>query len=127
MKERKSLLSSLVAYSIDSHQEDPLITEDECKLLSKIILGIRHLRTSGSVYDASLLLQSKYGVYLGRTSKIWDNVGVHAVVEAAGGLYTDFFGKLITYDNPLKRANENFTWCAAHPKLHKEIQKIIHR
>lgn len=45
------LISSLVAYGIDGHQENPEITHQECVLLAQIILNIRNLRSSNSIYD----------------------------------------------------------------------------
>src|SRR3989344_3970191 len=125
IKGEHSLLYSLVAYSIDGHQESPSITEEECRLLAKVVLCIRNLRASGSVFDAIMTVKGKYGAYLGRTSKIWDNVGLQIIIEEAGGKYTDFFGKPIDYTNPLSKVKENYTWCMAEPNIHQEIQKII--
>ena len=126
IKKGGTLLSSLVAYGIDGHQENPSITEEECKLLAKIVLGIRSLRVSGCIFDAMMVAKSKYGAFLGKSSKIWDHVGVQVVIKEAGGIYTDFYGKPINYTNPLKRTTENYTWCMATSKLHREVQKIIH-
>lgn len=124
--EETTLLKCLVAYGIDGHQENPSLTTEESHTLAQIILGIRNLRTSNSVYDAALVAKGKYGACLNRTSKIWDNVAQQIVIEEAGGIYTDFFGEPIDYSNPIKRANDNFTLCAAAPKLHAQLQTIIH-
>jgi len=124
-KESK-LLSSLVAYAIDGHQENPEITEEECKILARIVLGIRNLRASGSVLNGIYVAKGIYGGYLNRTAKIWDAVAENIIIEEAGGVYTDFFGKPVDYSRPLTRAKQNFTWCAASPTLHKQLQNIIH-
>lgn len=123
---QNNLLSSLLAYGIDGHQENPSITEKECMLLAKIVLSIRSLRMSGCIFDAMMIVKNKYGAFLGKTSKIWDHVGVQIVIEEAGGIYTDFYGKSMDYRNPLEKVKENYTWCIAEPTLHQEIQKIIH-
>jgi len=120
------LTNTLVAYGIDGHQENPQQTKDEGVVLSKIILGIRNLRSSNSAYDFSLLIDGGYGAFLNQTSKIWDNVAAQVLVEEAGGVYTDFFGKPIDYSSPLSRADDNYTYCAAPPQLHKQLQTIIH-
>mgnify|MGYP001562877999 CR=1 FL=1 len=122
-----SLLSTLVAYAVDGHQENPEFTREEFRKLAEITLGIRNLRASGSVFDAIMVAKGKYGGYLNQTSKIWDNVGQQIVIEEAGGIYTDFFGKPMDYSNPLSKAEENFSWCTASPILHKQLQGIIHR
>ena len=51
---------------------------------------------------------------------------ITSVLEEAGGIYTDFFGKPIDYSRPLTIVNENFILCAAAPALHKQLQDIIH-
>lgn len=119
------LINALVAYGIDGHQENPRLTGDECALLSKIIVQIRNLRSSNSVFDYMMVAKGKYGAYLSRTSKIWDNVAPQLIIEEAGGIYTDFFGKIIDYSDPLKKANHCFTFCAAPPTLHSLLQTII--
>lgn len=126
VNETSNLLSSLVSYCIDGHQENPQITYDECKLLADIILNIRNLRTSGSAFDMAMAAKGKYGGYLNRTSKIWDNVAPQILMEEAGGVYTDFFGKPVDYSKPLEKTHINFTACAGPAELHKKLQTIIH-
>lgn len=119
------LINALVAYGIDGHQENPQITKDECGLIGEIVLNIRNLRASNSVFDYMMVAKGKYGAYLNRTSKIWDNVAPQLIIEEAGGVYTDFFGKPIDYSNPLEKSKQNFTFCAASPNLHNQLQLII--
>ena len=121
------LLSTLVAYTLDGHQENPDFTRNECRTMAEIILNIRNLRNAGSCFDAVMVAKGKYGAYLNLTSKIWDNVAQQILVEEAGGIYTDFWGKPIDYTNPLAKAKDNFTLCAAPPILHKQLQDIIHK
>ncbi|MBI5465403.1 inositol monophosphatase, partial [Candidatus Gottesmanbacteria bacterium] len=121
-----SLLATLTAYTLDGYQKKPDFTRIECTVMAEIVLNIRNLRNSGSVFDAAMVAKGKYGAYLNRTSKIWDNVAQQIVIEEAGGLYTDFFGQSIDYSNPMSKVKDNFTFCAASPILHKRLQKIIH-
>ncbi len=121
-----TLLSSLVAYGINGHQEDPTITRTEAGLLGEIVLAIRNLRSSNSAYDAVMVAEGRYGATLNRTSKIWDNVAPQIIIEEAGGLYTDFNGQPINYADALTRTDENLTWCGGTPELHKQLQTIIH-
>src|SRR3989344_8571306 len=100
------LLSSLVAYGIDGHQEDPQKTMKEAEILAKIILNIRNLRTTNSAYDMVQVPAGRYGAFLNRTTKIWDNVALQPIVEEAGGIVTDFWGKPMDYSNPLERVQE---------------------
>ncbi|MDP1833706.1 MAG: inositol monophosphatase [Candidatus Moranbacteria bacterium] len=115
----------LVAYGIDGHQENPESTRGECGLLAEIVLNIRNLRISNSVFDAAMVARGKYGAWLNRTSKIWDNVAQQIIIEEAGGIYTDFFGSPVDYANHINRAEDNFTFLAAPPELHKKLVQII--
>ncbi|HSX42829.1 MAG TPA: inositol monophosphatase [Candidatus Saccharimonadales bacterium] len=122
----EQLLNSLAAYGIDGHQENPVVTRDETALLGDIILGVRNLRSSNSVFDQAMVAKGKYGTALNRTSKIWDNVAQHIVVVEAGGIYTDFFGEPMDYSDPVSKTDANFTMCAAAPVLHGQLMQIIH-
>ena len=122
-----NLLSSLIAYAVDGHQENPELTKKECETLAGLILNIRNLRATGCCFDAVMVANGKFGGYLNQTSKIWDNVTQQIIIEEAGGIYSDFFGKSMDYTNPLSKANLNFTFCAASSKLHKQLQVIIHK
>lgn len=125
VSQEKELINSLVAYGIDGHQENTKFTEDECFLLSKIVLKIRNLRASNSCYDFTAVATGKYGAYLNQTSKIWDNVAPQIIIEEAGGIYTDFRGKPIDYSDPISKANNNFIYVAAAPEIHKQLLSII--
>lgn len=122
-----SLLKTLVAYGIDGHQENPDQTRQECQILSEIVLQIRNLRSSNSAFDIAQVALGRYGGMLNQTSKIWDNVAQHVIIEEAGGVYTDFYGQPLNYTQPLSRADQNFTFCAASPALHAQLQAAIHR
>lgn len=95
--------------------------------MAEIVLGIRNLRAAGCVFDGVMVAKGKYGGYMNQSSRIWDNVGLQIIIEEAGGVYTDFWGKPIDYSNPISKAGNNFTWCMAAPVLHKQLQEIIHK
>ncbi len=121
-----NLLNVLISYGIDGHRDHPEITRQECALLAEILLEIRNLRTTNSSYDITLVAKGIYGAWLTRGSKIWDNVAPQIIIQEAGGIYTDFFGKPIDYTHPLQKRQTNFTVCGASPQLHKKLQEIIH-
>lgn len=122
---KQNLASSLIAYGIDGHQENPDFTEKECQDLAKIILHIRNLRTSNSCYDVAMVVKGKYGAWINRSQKIWDNVAEHIVAEESGATVTDFNGNPLKYSNAVNRIKEDFTICLAPPQIHSELMKII--
>jgi myo-inositol-1(or 4)-monophosphatase len=119
------LKNSLVAYGIDGHQENSELTKKECRVLADIVLNIRNLRSSNSAFDIAMVAKGSYGAALNQTSKIWDNVAQHIIIEEAGGLYTDFFGEKMDYSSPLSRVESNFTYFAASPLLHQQLLTVI--
>lgn len=119
------LSSVLVAYQLDAHQNDPDFTRREYSIVAEIALAVRNLRASGSCFDAVMVAEGKYGACLNQTAKIWDVVAAQLIVEEAGGVCTDFFGRNVDYTNPIIQAGNNFTYCLASPILHVQIQKII--
>ncbi|HVA96531.1 MAG TPA: inositol monophosphatase [Candidatus Acidoferrales bacterium] len=121
-----NLRDSLIAYGIDGHHEDPIGTKKEVEIVGNLVLAIRNLRSSNSAFDIIMVAKGGYGGALNKNSKIWDNIAPQIIVEEAGGLYTDYYGKLLDYSNPLKRTQEYFTYCTASPELHKQLQDIIH-
>ena len=125
LNDQDKLIKTLVAYQIDGHQENPEMTRNECRILANLVLNIRNLRSNNSVFDTAAFLKGAYGGCLNQTSKIWDNVAPHIIVEEAGGVYTDFFGNPITYDNPTALAEMNFTNCIATKKLFAELQRVV--
>ncbi len=115
----------LISYSIDANREKPEEVNNECHLAAKLINNIRSLRMSNSVFDTAMVIKGKYGAYIMQHSKIWDNVAQQVLIEEAGGLYTDFWGKPVDYSNPFLKINENFTFCGAPCEIHKKLQEII--
>jgi myo-inositol-1(or 4)-monophosphatase len=126
-KETK-LLSALVAYLIDGHPDNPQTTLGETKILARVILGCRNLRITNAVYDPIMVAKGVYGGALCQTSKIWDNIAQQIILEEAGAIYTDFWGKPMDYSQPLVKAKKkaNFTFCTGSLKLHRQLQNIIH-
>lgn len=120
----QNLADALVAYGIDGHPDDPQRTHSEAKLIGELTLRVLNIRTSNSVYDMVAVAKGMYGAYMNQTTKIWDNVAPQIIIEEAGGVYTDFTGKVLDYRDPLTRATDNFACVAAPPALHKQILEI---
>lgn len=123
--DQQQLIKSLVVYGMDGHQEQPELTHQEMALLGNIVLAIRNLRTSNSVFDIVQVAAGHYGASLNRSSKVWDNVAQQIVIEEAGGLYTDFWGQPMDYSQALSQPDLNYTWCAGSAALHRQLQGII--
>lgn len=122
----KDLVNVLVSYGVDGHRDNPDITKKESSLLANIILKCRNVRMSNSVFDIIMVAKGAYGAWITQTSKIWDNIAPHLIIEEAGGKYTDFFGNQMDYSNPLRRNGQNYTLCSASPAIHKQLQQLIH-
>lgn len=111
---------------IDSHQEGPERTRQECEVMADVILGVRNMRNSGSeAIDPMYVAGGSYGGRINLSSKIWDNVAPQIICEEAGAIWTDIAGNPIDYSNPLQRTEQNFTVCVASPTLHKQLLAVV--
>ncbi len=120
------LANQIICYGIDVHPEQPEATTGECAQLAQILLsGPYKLRASNSAYDVAMVASGKYGAFLTKSSRIWDNVAPHIIVEEAGGRWTQFDGRPADYSEPLAKAAENFTFCGASPQTFARIQRSI--
>ncbi|QYC38835.1 Inositol-1-monophosphatase [Nonomuraea coxensis DSM 45129] len=118
----------MLCYGIDADPDRPEVARAECELLAELLLaGPYKLRSSNSAFDVVMVASGRYGAFLNRTSKIWDNVAPHIVVEEAGGRWTAFDGSLIDYSSPVHQATRNFTHCGASQAVFQHIQAVIHQ
>lgn len=127
VSQEKELINSLVAYCTDGRQDNPELTKKEFLVVADLVVNIRNLRASGSVFDFAMVAKGKYGAFLMRRGKIWDCVAAQVIIEEAGGVFTDFFGNKIDYSHALEKPDEDFSCCASTPLLHEQIQQIIHK
>lgn len=123
--EETSLRSTLLAYGVDSHQDLSDLTYMECTTLARIIQKIRNLRMSNSAFDIAMVLEGRYSGCMNRSSKIWDNVAQHILVEEAGGRYVDFKGNEISYSGALQRTKDNFEFIAIAPQFLEEVLEVV--
>lgn len=122
----KDLSKTLVAFGIDSRKEDPEKTRKEMRIASEIVLSSRNLRSSNSVFDVVMLAKGAYSCYISQSGRIWDHVAPLIVIEEAGGIYTDYYGKKMDFSKPLTKIQNRYSVCASTPILHKKLQEIIH-
>ena len=125
VNQETELKKCLVAYGIDGHPEDLERSHKEFQTLEKLVLNIRNLRCSNSAFDTALFLKGSYAASINQSSKVWDNVAQQILCSEAGALYTTFAGAPLDYAQALTEVNKNYTWCAANPSLHQQIQKLI--
>uniref|UniRef100_T1HX87 3'(2'),5'-bisphosphate nucleotidase 1 n=1 Tax=Rhodnius prolixus TaxID=13249 RepID=T1HX87_RHOPR len=74
-----------------------------------------------------LLLEGKAHCYVFPTPgcKRWDTCAPEAVLEAAGGILTDIFGKKYSYSNDTDYLNNDGVLAALDPKIHKRCLDIL--
>lgn len=122
----KSLANVLVSYGVDGLPDAPELNKLQCAVLADILPRVRNMRNSGSeAIDPMYVAEGRYGGRVNLVAKIWDAVAPHIICEEAGAVCTTANGKPIAYTDPLERITQNFTFCMAPPKLHKQLQAII--
>ncbi len=126
LSDRSDFSRLMVAYGVERIKENPELINKQAEFMVKIASEFLLVRNSGSVFDIAMFVKGGYGACLYNQSQIWDNVAQQVVVEEAGGVYTDFFGYPMDYTGPLNKTEQNYSFCAALPSVHKKLQEIIH-
>jgi myo-inositol-1(or 4)-monophosphatase len=124
--EERELTEVLVGYGVDGKPDDPDATRSEMGLLAEVALRVLNLRISNSAFDSVMAIKGTYGATMNRSGRIWDHVAPHILMQEAGGLYTDFWGREMDYSKCLIEPGANYTCCAGAPALHGQLQRIIH-
>ena len=120
---QRTEISKLINVSSKNHQE--IILQN---LLEEIKFG--QTKNIGSVgCKVATILRGESDVYIslsGKTSpKDWDIAAPHAVIEAAGGLFTHADGRSLSYEN--SDYSQRGCLIASHGKSHKKICEEIMR
>jgi myo-inositol-1(or 4)-monophosphatase len=124
--DEESLANVLVSYGVDGEPNQPGLNQRQCAVLADILPKIRNFRNSGSeAIDDMYVADGRYGGRVNLYAKIWDAVAPHIICTEAGAVWTTANGHMPDYSMPLTRVNENFTFCAASPVLHQQLQAII--
>jgi myo-inositol-1(or 4)-monophosphatase len=120
------LISTLVSFGIDGHQEDHDKTRKECEVMANVVLNVRNVRNSGSeAIDPMYVAEGRYGGRINMSSKIWDNVAPQIITEEAGAVWSDVDGNPIDYSSPLQKTDQNYTFCVAPPVLHAQLIRTL--
>lgn len=93
-------------------------------------LGIKNLRQSGSVgLKCSLIMRAECDLYIHPSphTKLWDSCAPQAILEAAGGIFTDMKGERLNYSSKEVR-NLNGLLVSngmAHQEIVQRIQEVL--
>ncbi len=117
--------NTLVAFGLDSHVENPEKTYEETRMLGKVLLNVRNIRSSNSVFDIMQVARGRYSLMFMMSSKIWDNIASHIIIEEAGGSYTDIHGNPVSYGHHLLDPGKNYSICMGSPAIHTKLVDLI--
>lgn len=123
VSEEPTLKNVLLAYSLD-YSEEKRKTDQETKLIGRLVRNIRNLRSTNSVIDFCYTAEGKLGGCMNQTTKIWDIAGPALLIEEAGGKVTDINGNSFDFVINQNNYNKNFTIVAAGKTLHKQLIDI---
>jgi myo-inositol-1(or 4)-monophosphatase len=124
-KESK-LKNVLFAYALD-YSDDFSKTDREAKLIGLLVKNVRNLRATNCLVDFCTTADGRIGGCINQTTKIWDIAGPELIIEEAGGVVSDIFGKKIDYTVDGKNYSHNFTIVGANKILHNRIINLINR
>ncbi|GAB1452605.1 inositol monophosphatase family protein [Draconibacterium sp.] len=118
------LKNILASYSLD-YSDEPGKTENESKIIGKLVKNIRNLRSTNCVIDFCYTADGKLGGCINQTTKIWDIAGPALIIEEAGGKVTDILGDPFDFSLDNTNYDRNFTIVCSNKILHPELVKIV--
>lgn len=120
----KELKNVLAVYSLD-YSAEPGKTEQETRLIKRLVNHVRNLRSTNSVLDFCFLASGKVGACINQTTKIWDIAGPALLIEEAGGKVSDLKGN--DFDFTLNDTNygRNFEIVATNGILHPKVMTVV--
>jgi myo-inositol-1(or 4)-monophosphatase len=123
ISEETRLKNALVAYSLD-YSEEKRKTEQETRLIGRLVNNIRNLRSTNSVVDFCYTADGKLGGCMNQTTKIWDIAGPVLLIEEAGGKATDINGNPFDFNLTDENYKRNFTIVASNEVLHRQLIQL---
>jgi myo-inositol-1(or 4)-monophosphatase len=117
----------LIGYGIDGDRGAPALTLAEGRLVADLALACVNIRSTGCAYDAALMLEGRLGASMYGLAKAWDIVALHALAVEAGCLATALGGAPLDYSAVCRDPGRRYSWCAAPPGVHAELQAIVER
>jgi myo-inositol-1(or 4)-monophosphatase len=123
VSEETNLKNVLVAYSLD-YSEEKRKTEQETKLIGRLVNNCRNLRSTNSVVDFCYTAEGKLGGCMNQSTKIWDIAGPVLLIEEAGGKATDINGNPFDFKLTDENYKRNFTIIASNEVLHRQLTQL---
>lgn len=124
--EEKNLSNVLLHYGMD-FSEDKAQTEFEIRIMQNLISHIRGLRTTNSIVDLGYTADGRMGGYIHQATKIWDLAAVSLIIEEAGGVVTDLYGRPLNFEVNEANYLRDFPVIASGKALHSQILHFIEK
>lgn len=122
----KHLKNVLLAYSLD-YSDEPGKTERESMIIQRLVKNIRNLRSTNCIIDLCYTADGKLGGSVNQTTKIWDIAGPVLLIEEAGGIATDLYGKPFNFEVNDKDYGRNFEIVTSNKLLHPKVIDLINQ
>ena len=112
------LSRTLVSFGTSPYDKATL-GEKNCETLKQIFFTCEDIRRIGSAaIELAYVAAGRVDIYIERNLKPWDYAAAIIIIEEAGGIITDYAGKLIDISNPSDILAGNKT---VHEKLRKTV------
>lgn len=124
--DESELKNILAAYSLD-YSEIPGKTEQEAKIIGRLVQQVRNLRSTNCILDFCYTADGKLGACMNQTTKIWDIAGPVLIIEEAGGRVSDFRGNKIDFSVDQNNYDRNFTIVCSNKTLHPKVIALVNQ
>ncbi len=110
----------LWAYGMDAGSSDQQAARNTA-LLTQLLRRVRNIRATNSLVDPACTADGRLGGMLNHSTRIWDIAAPMLIVQEAGGLYTDIFGRPLSLDVSHAAAAQEYAVLAGAPTLHASV------
>lgn len=122
----KDLNKVLLAYSLD-YSENSTKTALESKIIKELVKNVRNLRSTNSAIDLCYTADGRFGGCLNQAEMIWDIAPASLIIQQAGGLITDIYGKPLDFTVNQHNYLRNFTHLASSKQLHPKLLNLVRK
>ncbi|MEJ5310446.1 MAG: inositol monophosphatase [Anaerolineae bacterium] len=114
----------LCAYGMDA-SADITKTRREAETLTRLVNGVRNVRTTNSLLDFCYTVDGRLGAVVNQNTKIWDIAPAWLLLREAGGVLTDTSGAPLHFALAADTYARSYAVIGASLALHPCILEII--
>lgn len=124
MKGNIELKNSLISFSVDFTDNEPVLNES-IGIYKNLVKASRNIRCTNSLVDFLYVAEGKFGGVVNLFTKIWDISGLGLIISEAGGVIKDINGSDLQFLLNDGVTERNFAVMAGSEQIIGELTKVV--